>query len=448
MPASIRESSLTRSSSFSTCERDGLAVVLADADVQVGEARDLRQVGDDEHLAGRGEPRQAPTDREPRLTADPRVDLVEHQRRDVVEIGQDASAREHHARELAPAGRLARAATSVGDAPPWNRSSIRSIPSGPGSVPPSTDSSMAAPGIPSRSSWAVEGRRQLGRDGSPDGVDLRRRAPRRPARPGRPRSVMAPSRSSAVRSASSRLAPSRGTRGPRRRSPRTSAAGPSERRSVRGPPGAARDRRHAFAVGAELARELARSRPRACAARDRAAAPASGSSGGVAVDAARGRRRSVARTALVRERRGSRRRPAPAAARRGRAGPPRLAAPRSLADAGATASISRTWYVEQIEHRAPDRVAASSSAAELAPALAAWSRRRIGTRRPTRPCAGPAYRSRNAVWVAASRSRSDWCCPWISTSRTPSSAERGRGRQLPADPGARPRRRRATVRPG
>ena len=43
----------------------------------VREARDLRQVGHHQHLATRGETRQATTDGESGLPADPGVDLIE-----------------------------------------------------------------------------------------------------------------------------------------------------------------------------------------------------------------------------------------------------------------------------------------------------------------------------------------------------------------------------------
>src|SRR5439155_24410722 len=80
--------------------------VLADPDVAIGEARDLRKVRDDEHLAPEREPRESPTDRQTGLAPDPGVDLVEDEGGDLVEVGEDAAARQHRARELATRGGL------------------------------------------------------------------------------------------------------------------------------------------------------------------------------------------------------------------------------------------------------------------------------------------------------------------------------------------------------
>jgi hypothetical protein len=68
--------------------------------VPVGEGGDLGQMRDDEHLTRTGEAREAAAHGDPRPPADARVHLVEDERRDLVEIGEDASAREHHSGEL------------------------------------------------------------------------------------------------------------------------------------------------------------------------------------------------------------------------------------------------------------------------------------------------------------------------------------------------------------
>ena len=64
------------------------ALILGDAHVSVGEAGDLRQVGHHHDLAIVRQLRQAKAHRQPGLTADPGVDLVEDQRGDVIEVGQ------------------------------------------------------------------------------------------------------------------------------------------------------------------------------------------------------------------------------------------------------------------------------------------------------------------------------------------------------------------------
>jgi hypothetical protein len=76
------------------------ARAFLDPDVAIGERRDLRQVRDDDDLPARREPGQPPADRDAGPTADPLVHLVEHERRDVVEVDQDRAAREHRPREL------------------------------------------------------------------------------------------------------------------------------------------------------------------------------------------------------------------------------------------------------------------------------------------------------------------------------------------------------------
>ncbi len=58
----------------------GVARHLLDAKVPVGDARDLRQVGDREHLRVLAQPAQRLRDCMCGLAADPRVDLVEDER--------------------------------------------------------------------------------------------------------------------------------------------------------------------------------------------------------------------------------------------------------------------------------------------------------------------------------------------------------------------------------
>ncbi len=102
LPPSIRSSSSRRcASSSSSISRVGrIAGDLLDPVVRVGDARDLWQVRDRDHLRPFGEPLQRGRDRVRGLAADARVDLVEDERL----APADRSDRERDARELA-AGR-------------------------------------------------------------------------------------------------------------------------------------------------------------------------------------------------------------------------------------------------------------------------------------------------------------------------------------------------------
>ena len=217
---------------------------LRHPDVAIGEAGDLRQVRHDEHLAVPREARESPADREPGLSADAGVDLVEDERR--------ARRRGRPAR----CGTRASCARARRPRPPW--------PSGSGGLPgaagePQLDAlgpcrpggrerhrgrpATIAPGMPSSSSSrrsasaSAEPRRPVpgvttaerACDRLRRVVDLADRAPRAARR--RPR---------APRAAPT---PRPGTRARRRRSPRTCAAALSARRCVHGPPAAAQGRR-------------------------------------------------------------------------------------------------------------------------------------------------------------------------------------------------------------
>ena len=106
-PASMRDSSCTRPapSSRARRSRSTRAVLgLGHHQVPVGERRDLRQVGHDEHLRGLGQPGQPPADLDRRPATDPGVHLVEHEGRDRVDAGQDHLDRQHHPGQLAAGG--------------------------------------------------------------------------------------------------------------------------------------------------------------------------------------------------------------------------------------------------------------------------------------------------------------------------------------------------------
>ena len=85
---------------------DGPAVALALGDpvVGVGMGRDLRQVGDAQHLVATREGPQAAPDRVGAPPADPGVDLVEDEDGRVVGLGEDALDRQRDARQLAARG--------------------------------------------------------------------------------------------------------------------------------------------------------------------------------------------------------------------------------------------------------------------------------------------------------------------------------------------------------
>ena len=90
-----RPSATVRSSPPAVAQLHG----LLHHDLRVGERRHLREVRDAQHLVARPERREQTPDRDPGLTADPGVDLVEHQRR--------RRLREHHARRQHRTGELA-----------------------------------------------------------------------------------------------------------------------------------------------------------------------------------------------------------------------------------------------------------------------------------------------------------------------------------------------------
>ena len=69
--------------------------------MRVGERRDLRQVGDHDHLGQPGQPGQAPADLHRRPAADAGVDLIEHERRHRVGPGEDHLDGQHHPGQLA-----------------------------------------------------------------------------------------------------------------------------------------------------------------------------------------------------------------------------------------------------------------------------------------------------------------------------------------------------------
>ncbi len=87
--------------------RERATRVLLDAEVPLGERRDLRQVGDAQDLAPLGQRAQLAADRARRLAADARVDLVEDERCRALALARDAHECEHRARELAARGGLA-----------------------------------------------------------------------------------------------------------------------------------------------------------------------------------------------------------------------------------------------------------------------------------------------------------------------------------------------------
>lgn len=70
-------------------DRPPITFALADPELGVGVSCDLRQVGDAQDLMTPGQTPQAPSDRVGATTADPRVDLIEHERRRVVSLRQD-----------------------------------------------------------------------------------------------------------------------------------------------------------------------------------------------------------------------------------------------------------------------------------------------------------------------------------------------------------------------
>jgi len=79
---------------------------LADGQVAVGIAGDLRQVGDAQDLVVRCQSAELVADDRTKPAADVGVDLVEHQHADAVAGSQDALEGQHDARQLAAAGDL------------------------------------------------------------------------------------------------------------------------------------------------------------------------------------------------------------------------------------------------------------------------------------------------------------------------------------------------------
>src|SRR5512146_1066546 len=80
----------------------GVASDLLDAEVAVGERRNLRQVGDRDHLRPLCQPTERTADGVGGLAADARIDLVEHHRL----AARDGGNRQRHARELSSGGGL------------------------------------------------------------------------------------------------------------------------------------------------------------------------------------------------------------------------------------------------------------------------------------------------------------------------------------------------------
>ena len=76
---------------------DARAFALRDYDVVMGTGRDLRKVGDGEHLVASGYPAHGVPDLEAHAATDAGIDLVEDQRRYVVEASEDRLEREHQA---------------------------------------------------------------------------------------------------------------------------------------------------------------------------------------------------------------------------------------------------------------------------------------------------------------------------------------------------------------
>ena len=100
---------------------------LLDAEVAIGEARDLRQVRDRDHLRPPGEAAERLADRVCGLAADAGVDLVEDHRLAAADRGD----RKGDARELAAGRRLG---TGPNGRPPFGRTekTASSAPAGPG----------------------------------------------------------------------------------------------------------------------------------------------------------------------------------------------------------------------------------------------------------------------------------------------------------------------------
>ena len=64
-------------------------LLLGDSEVRLGESSDLRQVADDDDLMAVGQRPQSLADDLPAATTDPYIDLVEDQRRRLVDLGED-----------------------------------------------------------------------------------------------------------------------------------------------------------------------------------------------------------------------------------------------------------------------------------------------------------------------------------------------------------------------
>ena len=104
---SIRAISFTRSSPRSTCTSLVAmppASLLRDHEMAVGPRRDLRKMGDDQHLMAFRHLGQRRPDLRPSLPTDSLIHLVEHQRGDGIVLHQNHLEREHEAGQLATGG--------------------------------------------------------------------------------------------------------------------------------------------------------------------------------------------------------------------------------------------------------------------------------------------------------------------------------------------------------
>ena len=425
VPASIRDSSTTRSSpstAATRCRRDLAVVALGHHDLGVGERRDLRQVGDDEHLGvGPGERGERPADRERRLAADAGVDLVEHQRARpgrAAGASSSTSRRASIARASSPPDatwRAARAARRVGGEQEGHVVAGRGLTDRhlrPGLrhgqvarwASTAAASGAAAPARPRRTTAAAAATSSSA--DRPLGVEDGRRAARgRAARPAAP-------------------SPRPRTRSRRRGCRRTCAAG-------RAAAGGARAPRARRSGSSSIRSPVART----SAARSATSASDAAQAGlGVGERAPAGERRRPPRRARRRRRRRRRaarsrpRRP-PGGRRRRRAGPPRPPRRRSSSGSSSPAAVELVdLEAQQVDLAGPG------------PLVAAELRR---ARRRSRPTAAaprverargrsPPNRSSAPRWVAVPSS--DWwaCWPCRSTRRAPRSASADAGARRPS----------------
>ena len=108
-PASMRAISSRRSAGPSVTTRVATPAPASSLTILKWRSRarrHLRRVGHRQHLRARRQPRQPLTDRVGDRAADARVDLVEHQRRRGLALGQRHFEREQKARQLAARGHL------------------------------------------------------------------------------------------------------------------------------------------------------------------------------------------------------------------------------------------------------------------------------------------------------------------------------------------------------